>query len=262
MRMISHLTAAFLMLVSPAWAEQSAEEKGFQTAARSDRSDVGFKDSRVDLKMVLRNAARQEVTRELTLNTLEKDDEQTGDKTLVIFSLPSDIRDTALLSHAKILDSDDQWLYLPSLKRVKRISSHNKSGPFVGSEFSYEDFTALELNKFSYQYLREDMVDGLAVDVISRSPRYENSGYSKQIVFIDRDIFQIRKIEFYDRKDELLKTLDLQDYRQYANVWRAHKLLMVNHQTGKSTDLFYSDYRFGTGLSAQDFDQSILEGIR
>jgi outer membrane lipoprotein-sorting protein len=98
--------------------------------------------------------------------------------------------------------------------------------------------------------------------VISRSPRYENSGYSKQIVFIDQDLFQIRKIEFYDRKDELLKTLDLQDYRKYANVWRAHKLLMVNHQTGKSTDLFYSDYHFGTGLSAQDFDQSILEGIR
>ena len=138
-------SAAALLLaaaVAPAIAE-TPEEKGFAIAARADRSDRGFTDSRVEMKMILRNAAGQEATRTLILSTLEIPDEQVGDKTLIVFESPADIDGTALLSHAKILKADDQWLYLPALKRIKRISSVNKSGPFVGSEFAFEDFTAL-----------------------------------------------------------------------------------------------------------------------
>ena len=144
-----------LTLSTPVQAE-TPEEKGYAVAARSDRSDRGFTDSKVALKMVLRNAAKQESIRKLTFNTLEVPDEQIGDKSLVVFNSPSDIDGTALLSHAKILDADDQWLYLPALKRIKRISSVNKSGPFVGSEFAFEDFTALELNKYTYKYLKQE----------------------------------------------------------------------------------------------------------
>ncbi|MDQ6958902.1 MAG: outer membrane lipoprotein-sorting protein, partial [Mariprofundaceae bacterium] len=124
-------------------------QKGYDIAARADRSDLGFGDSEVTLTMVLRNAAGAEAMRELTIATLEKVDESVGDKSLVTFQRPRDIRGTGLLSYAKILEPDDQWLYLPALKRVKRISSANKSGPFVGSEFAFEDFTSLELNKFT-----------------------------------------------------------------------------------------------------------------
>lgn len=104
------------------------------------------------------------------------------------------------MSHAKILEADDQWLYLPALKRVKRISSANKSGPFVGSEFAFEDFTSTELNKYEYRYSGEDTFDGMTVDVVERTPRYENSGYVRQVSLIDQDVFQVRKIDFYDRK--------------------------------------------------------------
>ena len=76
----------------------------------------------------------------------------------MVFRTPRDIEGTALLSHAQILEPDNQWLYLPALKRVKRISSANKSGPFVGSEFAFEDFTALELNKYDYVWLSEEDV--------------------------------------------------------------------------------------------------------
>ena len=89
---------------------------------------------------------------------------------------------------------------------MKRISSANKSGPFVGSEFAFEDFTALELEKYDYRWLREEEVDGQIMDVIERIPRYENSGYARQITWIDREIWQIHKIEFYDRRDNLHKT--------------------------------------------------------
>jgi len=238
-------------------------ERGFEIAARSDRSDRGFADSVVDLKMVLRNKAGQESTRMLRLSTLEVPDETSGDKSLIVFDAPADIEGTALLSHAKIIDPDDQWLYLPALKRVKRISSVNKSGPFVGSEFAFEDFTALELRKYEYRFVREEACGGLACDVIERTPRYEHSGYTRQLAWVDQKVFQIRKVEFYDRRGDLLKTLTLDEYRQYpGGHWRPHRLAMVNHKTGKETDLVYSSYSFKTGLADRHFVKSALKRLR
>jgi len=255
------LLASFAL--QPAPASPAAADPGFEIAARSDRSDLGFGESEVSLTMVLKNAAGQESTRSLRIATLEKPDESVGDKSLVQFETPRDIEGTALLSHAKILEPDDQWLYLPALKRVKRISSSNKSGPFVGSEFAFEDFTAIELNKFDYGYLRSEACGELQCDVLQRTPRYENSGYTRQIAWVDQTDYQIRKVEFYDRRGDLLKVLDLGDYRRYPNgVWRAHRLSMRNVQTGKQTELIYGDYRFEVGLSANDFDKSRLSRLR
>ena len=252
----------FLLLMAPAHAEDAAK-KGFEIAARSDRSDRGFADSRVDLTMVLRNRAGQETQRLLSIKTLELPDEDVGDKSLIVFSEPADIDGTALLSYAKILDPDDQWLFLPALKRVKRVSSVNKSGPFVGSEFAFEDFTSLELNKFTYTFLRQEPCGALTCDVLERKPRYEHSGYTKQLAWIDTKDFQIRKVEFYDRRGDLLKTLTLEKYKMYPpSYWRAHVLAMVNHQTGKSTDLVYSDYEFKLNLGDRDFVKGALKRQR
>ena len=259
------LVLAALILVAslaPAFTE-TPEEKGYAISARADRSDLDFGDSVVDLKMVLRNKAGKEARRVLSIRTLEKPDENVGDKSLIVFDSPADIEGTALLSHARILDPDDQWLYLPALKRVKRISSVNKSGPFVGSEFAFEDYTALELNKYEYKYLRSEACGDLTCDVIERYPRYEHSGYTKQIAWVDQKVFQSRKVEFYDRRGDLLKTLSLEDYRQYKEkYWRSLRMLMVNHQTGKSTDLLYDDYEFGMGLQDNDFVKGALLRVR
>ncbi len=236
--------------------------KGYEIAARGDRSDTGFGDSKVSATMVLRNSAGQTTERNLSFSTLEKENETVGDKSLVIFNSPRDVEGTALLSHAKILDPDDQWLFLPALKRVKRIASANKSGPFVGSEFAFEDFTLTELNKFTYAYVGEEDVDGMLMDVVDRFPRYEKSGYTKQKAWIDQDVFQARKIEFFDRRGDLLKTLTLSEYREYDGIWRAHKLAMVNHKTNKETDLVYSEFQFKTGLDEGDFVKGVLQRIR
>ncbi len=256
-----------LMLVWPVYslpgANLTAEQKGYELAARSDRSDREFGDSEVELKMILRNKTGKETTRNLSIKTLEVPDESVGDKSVILFNTPRDIEGTALLSHARILEPDNQWLYLPALKRVKRISSVNKSGPFVGSEFAFEDLTSLELNKYEYKYLRSEACGDLLCDVIERYPRYEHSGYTKQITWIDQETYQVRKIEFYDRKDQLLKTLSFGNYQQYeGGYWRALKMSMVNHQTGKSTDLLYSDYRFKTGLKDNDFVKAVLRRLR
>ena len=241
----------------------SPEDRGWAIAARSDRSDRGFGDSEVDFQMLLRNAAGKESTRTLSLRTLEMPDEGVGDKSLIIFSSPADIDGTALLSHAKILEPDDQWLYLPALRRVKRISSVNKSGPFVGSEFAFEDFTALELEKYDYRYVRSEACGNLVCDVVERTPRYEHSGYTTQISWVDQEVFQVRTVEFYDRRGDLLKTLVLDDYRLYDGAyWRAHRFSMVNHQTNKETDLVYDEYRFDVGVKESDFVRGALQRIR
>ena len=265
------LTAAFLGAVIAVSGftgltqadDEAAKQKGYEVAARSDRSDTGFESSEVDAVMILVNKAGQEMTRELSFKTLERENEDVGDKGLTVFSTPRDVKGTALLSHAKILEPDNQWLYLPALKRVKRISSANKSGPFVGSEFAFEDFTSTELNKYDYKYAGEENINGMKMDVIERFPRYKNSGYTKQVAYVDQDIYQVRKIDFYDRKGSLLKTLMLTDYREYeGGIWRAHTLKMDNHITNKSTTLQYGDYKFKTGLSDKDFVKGVLKRIR
>lgn len=251
----------------PAWIDTEDEQRGYEIAERSDSSDNGFGNSRVEARMVLRNAAGQETSRELSFQTLERESNATGDKSIVVFQTPRDVEGTALLSHAQILDPDDQWLFLPALARVRRISSVNKSGPFVGSEFAFEDFTALELNKYEYNFVSESQIDvggeTLSVDVVARIPRYENSGYSSQISYIDQDVFQIRRVEFFNRRGGLLKTLDLGDYREYdGGVWRAHTLSMTNHLTGKSTELIYENFEFDVGLTDRDFVRGVLERAR
>ena len=255
-------------LIDPSTANPEARgetpeaQKGYDISARADRTDNGFGDSKVTAQMILRNAAGQETTRDFTFSTLEKVDESVGDKSLVIFLSPRDVEGTALLSHAKIIEEDSQWLYLPALKRVKRISSKNKSGAFVGSEFAFEDFTTTELNKFTYKYIGEETIDGMTMDVVERYPRYENSGYTRQKAWVDQEIFQTRKVEFYDRKDELLKTLTLSEFREYDGIWRSHRFEMLNHQTNKESDLVYEDFEFKTGLDAGDFEQAVLRRIR
>lgn len=239
----------------------SAVDEGHAIAALYDLSDAGFKDSRVKMEMILRNAAGDSVSRHLTLSTLEKSSPNTGDKTLVVFSSPADVRDTALLNHPNITSTDDQWLYLPSIKRVKRISTENKSGPFVGSEFAFEDFTSQELDKYSYRFLRRDHLQEREVNVVERVPLDVNSGYSKQVVRFDIEHRQPLKIEFFDRKQAPLKTLVLSDYREYDGVWRSLDQRMTNHQTGKSTDLLLTDYEFDVGLSSNDFDSTALKRL-
>jgi hypothetical protein len=244
-------------------AAETAEEKGLRIAQEADRRDDGFGDFRAELKMLLANRQGQESERQLRMEGLENPDPDDGDKTMVVFEQPRDVKGTALMTFTHIAQPDDQWLYLPALKRVKRISSSNKSGPFVGSEFAYEDLTSQEVKKYTYKWLRDEPCGELACFVIERYPQYENSGYTRQIVWLDQEEYRPQKVEYYDRKNELLKVLSLDDYRQYlGKFWRAHTLHMVNQFTGKTTTLSWSGYEFRVGLTADDFSETRLKRMR
>ena len=125
----------------------SSEEKGLAIANMADFRDTGWKDSEAEMKMILRNRRGDTSERKVRVRSMEVLGD--GDKGLSIFDTPRDVKGTAVLTWSHSLTPDDQWLYLPALKRVKRISSKNKSGPFMGSEFAYEDIASHEVDKYT-----------------------------------------------------------------------------------------------------------------
>ena len=239
----------------------ASAEKGKEIAQKADEVSNGFKDQVVDAQMILTNKHGQSSKRQMKIKTLEVEGD--GDKSLVIFKTPKDVKGTAFLSFTHKVGNDDQWLYLPALKRVKRISSNNKSGPFLGSEFAYEDISSQEIEKYTYTFVKEDTLEGKATLLVERIPVDKNSGYTRQVAWYDQAEYRLQKVEFYDRKDDLLKTLTYHEYQQYLDrYWRAGRMEMVNHQTGKSTTLQWRDYEFRAGLTDRDFDQNTLKRAR
>ncbi|MDT7831489.1 outer membrane lipoprotein-sorting protein [Flavobacteriaceae bacterium S356] len=248
------LTALATVLTIGIYA-QTAEDRGLEIAKAAEKADLGFNSSIVTLTMTLKNKNGQTSQRSMVTKTLELTED--GDKSLIAFNSPKDVKGTATLTFTHKIGSDDQWLFLPSIKRVKRISSNNKSGPFVGSEFAYEDLSSQEVEKYTYKFL-EAKGDLLLVE---QDPVDPKSGYKRRIVTYNKDKgYRIEKVDFYDRKNALLKTLTYSDYKLYKNkFWRAATFNMVNHQSNKETLLKFSDYNFDANLTEDDFTQASLK---
>ncbi len=238
---------------------ENPQQKGLRIAREADAKDDGFGDFTADMVMTLKNRAGKTSQRFISIKTLEGKND--GDKSLSLFNRPADVKGTAMLTFSHGLKADDQWLYLPALKRVKRINSRNKSGPFMGSEFAFEDLGSQEVEKYHYKYLREEpCANGWKCHVVERTPAYKFSGYSKQVVWLDTKEYRPLKVMFYDRKNTLLKTLVSNGFRQYlGRYWRPATMNMQNVQTGKSTVLQWSNYKFRTGLTTRDFNKNALK---
>lgn len=239
----------------------SAENQGLKIAYKVDQKDSGWKDQVVNIRMELTDKSGNKSIRKVRNETLEIQDN--GDKSLVIFESPKDVKGTVMLSFTHKVDDDDQWLYLSALKRVKRISSSNKSGPFMGSDFAYEDISSQEVEKYTYKYIRDEVLEGVKTQLIERIPVYKNSGYKRQLVWIHSDKYVPVKIDYFDRKNSLLKTLSYNGYQQYeGKFWRVDDLTMVNHQKNTKTVMAFDNYKLSTGLSERNFRQSSLKRTR
>ena len=241
--------------------EETPEDKGLRIAHEASARNDGFGDFTAGMTMVLRDRHGRESVRQMRFKVLEVPED--GDKSLFVFDQPRDVQGTALLTHAHINAQDDQWLYLPALKRVKRINAAKRSGAFMGSEFSYEDMSSQEVEEYTYKYLRDEPCGELTCTVIEQIPLDERSGYSRKIVWQDAIELRTWKMELYDRKNSHLKTLTFADYRQYVDrYWRAGNQTMVNHLTGASTVLEWSDFRFRNNLEESEFTQTALRRVR
>ena len=250
---ITFLLGLILVHSIPAHAE-----RGREIAEEMDRRDSGYGDYRANVTMLIVSPDGTKTKRLMQIQALEQTDD--GDKLLIRFSSPPDVRGTTLLTYSHVDRSDDQWIFLPALNRVKRIASRNKSGPFLGSEFAYEDLSSYEVDKYRYRYLREEPCDDTQCYVLERVPLDQYSGYSRQLVWIDQPAYRQRKIVFFDRHGKRLKTLTFSDYVQYAGrFWRARTLHMVNHQRHRETYLYWRDYRFHNGLRPRDFTRTAIK---
>lgn len=260
MRPIILCSYLFILLFSYSPIYADASQKGWEIAQKMNQADSGWGDEQVEAEMVLRSQNGKEVTRTIRSRRIEMPND--GDRSLVIFDQPRDVKGTSFLTFTHKQGEDDQWLYLPALRRVKRISSSNRSGPFMGSEFAYEDIGSEEIERYRYRFVKESEIEGEPGFVIERFPVDPNSGYTRQIVYVDQAHYRIHKIEFFDRKEKLLKILERENYQQFGNYWRALSWKMENLQTGKSTWISWKNFQFQTGLTSRDFNKTSLKRLR
>jgi outer membrane lipoprotein-sorting protein len=250
--------AVALLILPQSLAAQNAAERGRAIADKAAAADAGWGDARATLSMQIIGRNGDTAQRQLDFASLEASGNR-GTQSLLIFEAPADVRDTALLTHNKTQGSDDQWIYLPALKRVTRISGATRASPFMGSEFAYEDFIAAEVERFRYSWLRDEPCGTLTCSVVERVPLYADSGYAKQLVWFDSSGWRIQRIEFTNRRGQMVKTLNASGWVQHkGRYWRAQDLLMVNHLSGARTRLTWTAFRFGTGLGERHFSSTGL----
>lgn len=245
------------LLGPQALAARETQDKGYKIALHCQNSNKGYLGEFSKAEMILETKGGDRVRRQLEVKRREQDGE--GDQSLLLFLLPSDVKGTKLLTWGKLEDEDDQWVYLPSYGRVKRISSRLKTGSFMGSEFSYEDLGGRNVEKFDHKFLREENFEGRKVWVLEQKPKDKYSGYSKQVVWMDQEYKSPLKVEYYDRKGELFKVAQFEGYRRFSKWWRPQKTVMQNVQTRKKSTLLWKDTELNKKFSARDFQKEYLK---
>ena len=228
----------------PAFPTGDAGARGHAIAKHADAYDSGWVDQYLQARMTLIDARGEEVVRDTRGMTLEG---RAGDKALVRFMSPADIRGVAALIHEHPQTADDTWLYLPATRRVRRIAGANRTASFQGTEFTYEDLSSLIVERYEWRFLRETTitVDGQEEPVyeLEARPNYPDTGYSKLVLTVHRDNFRTSRVEFYDKSGERLKTLTASKWKVYhGRFHRPLELDMQNHQTGKRTVIEASSY--------------------
>lgn len=256
------LALAALGAAHPVAADPAKE--GTEIARRADAKNRNFGDETVSMTMVLVNTDGDSTTRRMKSITLERD--RSEDYGLIQFLEPPDVRGTGLLTWQNPRGDDRQWLYLPELRRVKTISSKNKSGAFMGSEFAYEDISGNTLDKFTYRKLGEEKLVGEDCWTVEKTPAYPNSGYTKVKMWVSKADDLVRRQEFTDRKHSLLKVQTFQGWKAYRSPkgesWRADQITVENYQTKKKSILRFSERKLGAGLKEDQFNERNLQRIQ
>ena len=236
---------------------ETPEQKGLAIARRVDTFNDGYKGEVSTMEMTLINAHGDRTTRKLRSQQIEVAGD--GDRSRIEFRWPADVKGTRMLTWTRRKGNDDQWLFLPAIKRVKRISSGNKSGSFMGSEFAYEDLGSQEVDKYRHRFIAEEKLGGRATWKIERVPVDSESGYKKLLTWIDQEYMQPLKIDYFDRKGELLKTATFSGYEKQGKWFRPKTLSMVNHQTKKQSQLTWSERKLQVELKAKEFESDELD---
>ena len=236
---------------------KSPTDAGLEISEVYEEHNNGFKGEYGQMKLVIMNAQNDKVSRIMTQRIAEVHGE--GDRSIIEFASPADVKGTKLLTHTMKTKKNKQWLYLPSIKRVKRINSRNQAVSFMGSEFYYEDLASQELEKYNHILLRSENYQGRSCFLIERVPTDKYSGYSKLHVWLDKQYRAPLKIDYFDRKGELLKTAIFSNYRKHGKWWRQNKIIMSNHQTSKESIIVWTDQKLEKDYKPKDFSKRNLK---
>jgi outer membrane lipoprotein-sorting protein len=240
-------------------------EKGLAIARRSYETDSGFDDFFAELTIVQGDTKGKEELRHIRLWGLEN--AQDGDRSISVFVYPPDVKGMARLSHVHKDRPDDHWVYDPENKRVRRVSPTSQLSYFMGTQFTFEDlrlYRAESLDKYSFEYIGEGSFDGMACYRVRRLPvRKKFTNYAAQVMWIDKEEFRVVKVEFYNRKDVLVKTLTRSHFKLYkGKFWAMQQMEMTNNLTGEHTLVIWSNYQFGLGLDESDFSRESLKRLK
>ncbi|NOQ26349.1 MAG: outer membrane lipoprotein-sorting protein [Bacteroidales bacterium] len=181
------------------------------------------------------------------------------EKSIMFFLTPADVKNTSFMSWAYDSDqNDDQWIYLPALKKTKRISSDSKSDYFMGSDFTYDDLGDRKLDDDSHKLLREETIDGKACYVVESISKDEEYMYTKTITWIIKDNFIGLKKEFYDEDEELLKILSIKKYEEISGFLIITNSEMKNVQKNHKTSMVLNNAQINTNISVAKFTERIM----
>ena len=182
---------------------------------------------------------------------------------LVVFQQPASVRGTALLTWDYEKRDNDQWMYLPAQKRMRRVAGSSKRGSFMGTDFTFEDLDPEELDNFDYRILRQEPVEGQECWVIeavpSNSETERSSGYARRVLWVRKDIYFTVRIDFYNRRNVLIKTQtnhDLVNIR--GRLWRCQKTLMNNLEKDHKTLLGVKSRRIDESIDSEVFTERFI----
>ncbi len=235
----------------------SDTNRGYEIAKETQYRDSGFGSYSVLGRMILERPGRGSSERKFKMYTVEVAD--AGDKRLVHFLEPRDLAGMVSLTHSHGLKPDDQWIYMPALRRTKRLATRDQSGSFVGSEFSFEDIGTWDIKKHTYKYIGDELLNGKPTFVIENTPAYPFSSYKMIKEWLDQEIYRPLRLLYHDLNGRPLKELNFYEYKQFAGKhWRPMKVVMTNLRTGAVSTIIWSDYSFDIDLTASDFNPATL----
>jgi outer membrane lipoprotein-sorting protein len=178
------------------------------------------------------------------------------EKRIMFFLSPADVQGTSFMNWSYADGSDDdQWIYLPALRRVRRISSDGKSDYFMGSDFTYDDLGERHPDEDNHELKGDETIDGKACWVIESTPKDRDYMYSRTITWIMKDNYIGLKREFYDDRGRHLKTLTIKDYDQINGFWTILETEMKNVQRDHSTHMKFTDVKINQGIPDRMFTE-------
>jgi outer membrane lipoprotein-sorting protein len=246
------VTVAILLIaafsVSAQLTGREIVDKAYNLPTGDDQTSV--------LTMTLINKSGQTRVRKIQQYTKDFGDTE---KSIMFFKTPADVKNTSFMNWSYDSDkADDQWIYLPALKKVKRISSDSKSDYFMGSDFTYDDLGDRKLDADTHKLLREETVDGVECYVVESVSKDEDYMYSKTVTWIRKNNFVGMKKEFYDEDEELLKILSIKDLKEIDGIWVITHSEMENVQKNHKTTMELSDIKINTGVPSSKFSERMM----